>query len=197
MKNSATTFESKKESSNFLRRSSLVIFSILLFQLSSLNAATYKIDIYQNDDPFISTLVDPYFSDIINKMKIGHFFNATVITLNEKTKGKRVDVFSSYAFTQEVDKLNDSSIELKNLNTSFSDRAHFSGSKTIEKIILKDNGSKVNIEVTFITWSNTRVVLTNVTLKKINMVTFITGHVLNGNNATYYTIALQDKGKLI
>lgn len=141
-------------------------------------------------------LTNPYFSDIINKIKMGHFFNATVSTLNEKTRGKEIDVYSSYGFTQDVNKLNDQTLELKNLSTAFSDRAFFSGSKTVESIILTENGNEVNIEVTFITWSNTKAILSNVILKKINKVTFLTGYVINGSNATYYTIALQDMGTI-
>tara|TARA_R110000868_G_scaffold289544_4_gene549783 strand:- start:10400 stop:10993 length:594 start_codon:yes stop_codon:yes gene_type:complete len=196
MKNSSVVIENKKQQPNFFKRSYFILFVFALFQINLIQAFSFKHVALENvpSDPIVK--VNPYFANVINKIKTGHFFNATVSTLNEKTKGKEVDLFSSYGFTQDVNKLNDQTLELKNLSTAFSDRAFFSGSKTVESIILTENGNKVNVEVTFITWSNTKAVLSNVVLKKINKVTFITGYTINGSNATYYTIALQDMGTI-
>jgi len=196
MKISKITIAPESPYSKLINQSSVLILALLLFLTSNMQAANEDNDLLSNEKLSPTSLVDPYFSNIINKIKMGHFFNATVSTLNEKTRGKEIDVYSSYGFTQDVNKLNDRTLELKNLSTSFSDRAHFSGSKTIESIVITDNGSKVNVEVTFVTWGNTKSVLTDVRLKLINKVTFLTGYVVNGSNATYYTIALQDMGTI-
>jgi hypothetical protein len=196
MKNIITTITPEDHCCKIIKRSSLIILSLIFLFGINMQAGNDESACLANGHPSSATIEDPYFSDIINKINMGHFFNATVTTLNEKTKGKEIDVYSSYGFTQDVNKLHNGSIELKNLSTSFSDRSHFSGSKTVETIVITDNGRKVNVEVTFVTWSNTKTVLTNVALKKINKVTFLTGYVLNGSNATYYTIALQDMGTI-
>ncbi len=196
MKNSKITIAIANLTSKFIVQSSVLLFALLLFLTSNMQAANDDTICLANEKLSPASLVDPYFSDIISKIKMGHFFNATVSTLNEKTRGKEVDVYSSFGFTQDVNKLNDRTLELKNLSTSFSDRALFSGAKTVEKIVITENGNKVNVEVTFVTWGNTKAVLTNVVLKKINKVTFLTGYVLNGSNATYYSIALQDMGTI-
>jgi hypothetical protein len=196
MKNSKITLAVANHTSKFLVQSSVLILALLLFLTSNMQAANGDNARLVNEKLSPAAMVDPYFSNIISKIKMGHFFNATVSTLNEKTRGKDIDIFSSYGFTQDVNKLNDRNLELKNLSTSFSDRSHFSGSKTIESIVITDNGSKVNVEVTFVTWGNTKSVLTDVRLKLINKVTFLTGYVVNGSNATYYTIALKDMGTI-
>ena len=178
------------------RLSSLIILALLLFVTSSMQAANNDTVSLANEEMSPAAVVEPYFSNIISKINMGHFFNATVTTISQKTRGKEVTVYSSYGFTQDVNKSNNSTLKLKNLSTSFSDRSHFSGSRTIESIVMTENGAKVAVEVTFETWSNTKVVLSDVRLKLINKVTFLTGYVVNGKDATYYTIALQDMGTI-
>lgn len=197
MKNFNSTITVKKQQLFFNRRSLLTILALLVFQVGALNATNSHGELLADSNPTPKEVMNSVFTDIINKMNIGHFFNATVTSLNEKKKGSKIDVFSSYGFTQVVDKVSNTNIELKEVSTSFSDRSHFSGSKTIEKIKLTDNGSSVKVEVTYVTWGNTRVNLTDVQIKKINQVYFITGYTTDGSNATYYTIALKDMGRLI
>lgn len=197
MKNLMTKFTKENYKSAFFNKSVLIFIAFMFLQVGNMYAINGEKSTVLFTEPQPEAVVNSVFADLINKIKMGHFFNATVTSLNEKTKGKAIDVYSSYGFTQAVDKLNDQTLELKNLTTSFSDREHFSGAKTVEKITIKDNGTKVSVEVTFVTWSNTKAVLTDVSIKKINMVTFITGYVVNGNNATYYTIALKDMGRII
>ena len=86
MKNSKINLAIANHTSKFLVQSSLLILALLLFLTSNMQAANDDTARLENEKLSPAAMVDPYFSNIISKIKMGHFFNATVSTLNEKTK---------------------------------------------------------------------------------------------------------------
>ncbi len=135
--------------------------------------------------------------EILNKMKDGHYFNTMVTTINETKKGSKDDWFATYGFSPAVNKASGNSIKISGIKTSFSNRDHFQGKKTVEEITLYEIASEIQVWIKFKTWNSDRVELKNVEVKINNKVYFITGNYNseNGTKTTYVTIAIKDMGK--
>lgn len=168
-----------------------ILFIALFIAVPSSFAKSQK-DIKKNTKTILQS--DKYvLKQIIQKMREGHYFNAMTTSLNEQGK----NWFTTYGYSLTVDKSSSNSIKVKGIKTSFSDRQHFQGARTLEEITIYETRGKLDVRILFTSWNRDRVILKNVSVKKANNVYFITGHYVSKGKTSYVTIGLKDMGKLI
>lgn len=106
-----------------------------------------------------------------------------------------------YAYTSfgqgDVLKQNSNTIIINNVRTSFNDRSHFSGQKTIENFKIGRFGSTILVTINFKTWGNVTRTLSNVTISKGQSGYFITGKYNSGNRTAFCTLAIYEIACLI
>ena len=117
-------------------------------------------------------------------------YNVNVSSVTVKQNRNMEHSFTSYGSFGYLRKESSSAIKAFEVRTSFSDRNLFSGKKTVESLKISSSGSRVQVKITFKTWSNEVITLSNVKISKGRFGYFITGNYSKSNKSTYYTLAI-------
>jgi len=187
-----------QKKSEILKRVFLFVVTVSLMVTGTSNASNANTEKYIDDNVHTITATNPIFQELLNKLSdTRDCYIVDVSSMTVKKNKNLEQSFTSYGSFGYLRKENASAIKAFTVNTAFSDRSMFSGKKTIESFNITNRGSQVQVRITFKTWSNEVITLSNVKISKGRFGYFITGHYSKSNKSTYYTLVIYKTDCLI
>ena len=182
-----------KLSENFnkiYRRNKILSFAILPLLVFMLSSTTNKnVEINNNLFPEINGEREA-FDGIVGSLRKENCLEMMVSSVSVKRNGNDEHSFTGFGTTRV--KLEHGSVrsEPTGIDTGFSDRSRFNGTKTKEHVYLSFSNNRFKIKVRLQTWGNRTIELLNPTLEERDQGYFATGNYHNGRRTIYYTIAI-------
>ena len=171
----------------------LISISLTIF---TANASTINND-YPDSNKLEKTSFDnTIFNEIISKLNAGKCLSVQVSSTSIRKKGSKEYAFTSYGIGS-LSKVNNSTIKANRVQTSFSDRSFFKGSKTVENYTITCTSTVFNIKVNYQTWGNQTINLRDAIIFKGRHGYFVTGNYYDGKKIVFYTIAIYEVNCLI